>query len=99
MIAMHTEEQARKLWCPMVRYLATFRGADGKLEAAVGYNRGAQDSGMSSARCVASECAMWRWAKDADWISRADKEFQRSGKRIEPERGYCGLAGKPEFAP
>jgi hypothetical protein len=54
---MHTEAEAKELWCPMDR--------TDDLEK----------------RCIASECAMWRW---------------RHGTKI-TRHGYCGLAGRPDY--
>lgn len=49
-----TEEEARKKWCPMVRF------AGQVLEPA--YNR--TNSGITLQqhdKCIASDCMMWRW--------------------------------------
>lgn len=69
---MHTEKEAVKLWCPMARY--------GLREGTVNYQTN------EGALCMASGCAMWRWAQDRPLFS--DEEQDR--------KGYCGLAGKPE---
>lgn len=42
------------------------------------------DGGVQS--CVGSRCAMWRWAEPEPW------------QKFKLRTGYCGLAGKPEFA-
>jgi hypothetical protein len=74
----HTEAEARKFWRPMVRYSTLVSGVSD-----AGSNRwspGAEDreGNPAQSRCIASECAMWRWyAHDAD------------GDRY----GNCGLAG------
>jgi hypothetical protein len=39
-------------------------------------------SGDWTIKCEASKCMMWRWG-----------EFSKSDK----PRGYCGLAGRPQF--
>jgi hypothetical protein len=57
---MHTREQARELWCPLVRY------ACGSEPPA--YNRCDDSdyrsiSNPSACRCIASDCMMWRWGR------------------------------------
>jgi hypothetical protein len=56
-----TEGEAKKKWCPMVRYLAVFTDGTGKRECSGGYNRGYENSGINKSLCLASECMMWRW--------------------------------------
>lgn len=88
-----TEKEAKERWCPMVRYLAIFRAEDGRRETAGSYNRGAQDSALGNAHCVASDCMMWRQIPyDPDLHS------PHRNREPLPRRGYCGLAGKPEGA-
>ena len=42
----------------------------------------------SNTRCIASDCMAWRWYKDnRDEIGMCEMDA--------PERGYCGLSGKP----
>jgi hypothetical protein len=79
---MHTEEQAKELWCPEVR----FSDPQPKLESA---NRWPiKDSSYGTminpkaCHCIASKCAMWRW----------DEMRRNEGHS---NLGYCGLAGKP----
>lgn len=43
---------------------------------------------QTSERCVASDCMAWRW-KPALTIDDGRQE-------VKTERGYCGMAGKPE---
>jgi hypothetical protein len=74
---MHTEEQAKHLWCPMVRHEGDSNGT---------FNRGwcpsnplnsagqAEQSYMCN--CLASGCAMWRWHNPKE-------------KRL----GFCGMSG------
>jgi hypothetical protein len=57
---MHTESEARGLWCPMARtYDADDRGG------ATATNRPLDHYGglgmRTSIQCIASACAMWRW--------------------------------------
>jgi hypothetical protein len=68
---MHTEEEAKKLWCPMVRHEGDSAGS---------FNRGWHSSnplnqtppgdadgaveaihGNYTCNCLASGCALWRW--------------------------------------
>lgn len=84
---MYTPEQAKQLWCPMVRLAR----ADEKGAVAVGqtvFNRvqiGTKDMGAPTAsNCLAAGCAMWRW------LTREDDRIH-----LIPTHGYCGLSGKP----
>lgn len=52
---MHTEEEAKKLWCPHVR-LGDEQGASASINRAWG--RGCPDA----ASCIASKCMAWNWA-------------------------------------
>lgn len=77
----HTEEQAKKLWCPMAR-VARREDLDrdrGPTVIVGGCNTDALGGNRipASCRCVASQCAMWRWAES-----------------YPEDRGYCGLAGQ-----
>jgi len=80
---MHTEKEARKLWCPMVRY------HDGS--SPFPYNRGAETYHRDM-ECCGSRCMMWRWGEE-----RTITEQCYDGSAIVyPEKvGYCGLGGKP----
>lgn len=63
---MHTVEQAKELWCPMVRH----EGGNGG-----SFNRGSlnnnptnRDSAYSKTpiygcQCIGDQCAMWRWGE------------------------------------
>jgi len=51
-----------------------------------------------SCRCIASGCAMWRFAsvEDPYWQRPArPPESLQPAPLIKSDRGYCGLAGKP----
>jgi hypothetical protein len=76
---MHTEEQARELWCPMVRADNAIGGSS---------NRGDRQTFdypyPERIKCIASACAAWRWA---DPTTRYATPTAR--------KGFCGLAGKP----
>lgn len=51
---MHTEEQARELWCPMTR---THVWQEGQSVSG--------NEGQGHGCCLASACAMWRWCDDS----------------------------------
>jgi len=51
------------------------------------------DAHRMEALCRASGCMAWRWVEDAEHNAAADAEFRKTGERIHPDRGYCGLIG------
>lgn len=65
-----TEDDARQKWCPMVRYPLWPDECSG---------------GNEGARCIASDCMMWRWDEDANELAETGFDCV----------GYCGLANKP----
>jgi hypothetical protein len=79
-----TEGQAREKWCPMVRH----SGEDNITD-----NSYFNDRIPPYARCIASECMMWRTVRERVPAKQFPPE---QGIYDEVERGYCGLAGKPE---
>lgn len=72
---MHTEE-AKKKWCPMTKTIA-LSGNDVDKRHIDGL-----------ARCIASECMMWRWNKPR----KAMKWARRNNWVPEKFTGHCGLA-------
>ena len=97
---MHTEADARRLWCPFAR-----------TQAGTTRYGGGPDAGTL---CLGSECAAWRWRRDAytshrhmnpdDDPTSADAmmltdgynfEAERRGLRVyvreHPRTGACGL--------
>ncbi|WP_313632535.1 hypothetical protein [Massilia timonae] len=61
----------------------------------------------TSNRCIADECAMWRWGEYVQELRPKvvdDPAFGPGGKRMTqvsiavPTKGYCGLAGAPVIA-
>ena len=88
---MHTEEQARKLWCPMARGIMDSGGN----RMAFGASGEEPENDDCAAQyeaemadlypCLASGCAMWRW----------ETERNEALETID-WRGQCGLAGKAE---
>ena len=75
-----TEEDARTKWCPMARMAASGNPEPGNIAV----NRWSQDSHEQDPRCIASDCAMWRW--------RIEPQSEEE-KGVLP--GFCGLAGTP----
>ena len=54
-----TEKEAKKKWCPMIRFQI---GLDNAAWQGVAYtNRGEEMRPPESVRCITSECMMWRW--------------------------------------
>lgn len=61
----NTPEQARALWCPMVRLAAVSDGRSSVPDNQSVMNRlqvGIASAVPDAARCIADKCAMWRWA-------------------------------------
>lgn len=114
---MHTEDEAKTKWCPMIR-------ADNVTPL---WHEKKQEPGFTpqaKATCIGSACMAWRWAPnsvhgsspikeaiapqmpppnpDGFWVKGA--EYSRDFDTVMyhwglfPNRGYCGLAGRPEEA-
>ena len=81
---MMTKDKAETKWCPFQRQ--SEQGCGGS------YNR-PSDGGFG---CITSECMAWRWYESPLFQTNAEEEFRRTGKRLSPTEGYCGLAGKPQ---
>lgn len=86
---MQTEEKAREKWCPMARVSDTGGG-----------NRYPHvhdlANGHAFARCLASDCAAWRWANDSDGEPSYHRTKIGEGHYDNAPLGYCGLAGAPQ---
>lgn len=83
---MYTEEEAKTKWCPFARAHAICNGGTLALNRAVG------GGVWTDCRCIASACMAWRWC------GRDPLEAQTLGGTpisTKPEKGYCGLGGKP----
>jgi len=78
----HTEEQASRLWCPMVRHKAGWNGHHADVDRS-GSNY------QYKCNCIADGCAMWRWNEMLMSISFTADSVENL------RTGYCGLAGKP----
>ena len=50
---MHTEDQAKKLWCPMGKYRLYIHD-----DKRINYDSNASQTPL----CIASQCMMWRWS-------------------------------------
>lgn len=93
----HTPEQARELWCPMVR-LAASDGSSVPMGQTV-MNRlqdGRKTTVPDSSRCIADKCAMWRWATADMPPPGAEPGKLVVGVPARLGVGYCGIAGRPE---
>ena len=101
---MHTEDEARRLWCPHA--LGSFRvesARDIPPPAIVSVNRDRFGVALHPCTCLASHCMMWRWAMVPGRMA-GDPGSQATGIRtfneppaptlIRTSHGYCGLAGK-----
>lgn len=89
-----TEEQAREKWCPHVRE-AEYQDAGNSIAT---FNRGPSEQPVRSWNtCLASDCAMWRFARKEIYSASTDGTY--APIRTESDEfetvGYCGLAGKP----
>jgi hypothetical protein len=98
---MRTEDEARKCWCPHVRFLSD---PDGRFAAT---NRVDSETELSetlakplgeingTSRCIASECMAWRWG------DVPNPNYPQHMATTEPPtvksdtHGFCGLAGRP----
>lgn len=76
---MHTEEQAKTLWCPHVRSGNGTPATNCAVNQTIVSGEHARWD-----KCCASACAAWRWA---DPTTRYATPTAR--------KGFCGLAGKP----
>lgn len=94
---MHTDEKARTLWCPMTRVTKTTERGNIKSGATV-LNRIESPDGSAgiptSMLCIASECAMWRWASNG--THAADRAATPTHPAETSQRmGFCGLTAYP----
>lgn len=91
------ESDAKKLWCPFSRVLPDLVVATGTP------NRGYQMGGaLENCRCLGSGCAAWRWAAEFDGTFNTHltgphlETTSKTPNLRRSDRGYCGLAGRPE---
>ena len=86
-----TEEQAKKKWCPMVR----FHVVGGNVWS---NEYGDGEPSQDSTKCIASECMMWREIRTSSGYKFSEPNEDGMVTCLEgPEiiGGYCGLGGKP----
>lgn len=101
MIGGHTPEQAAALWCPMVRTVrweCDKSGSNGKSFGDANAIGGCNSGGMaarnpSSSRCIADNCAMWRWETYYAPPTGAEPGKLVEGVLHRAGTGHCGLAG------
>lgn len=102
---MHTPEQAKELWCPMVRIARREIATEAAIiekptsvmhiperaEIVGGCNSDALGGNRvpASCRCIADQCAMWRWATPPHTQDGIDRSHMQ-------RHGYCGIAGRHE---
>jgi hypothetical protein len=79
---MYSEDEARKLWCPMARVAVDEASANRDIDDTTTF--------ISGCRCIASKCAMWRWGYERMFPGP-------NGDDVIIQTGYCGLAGKYDF--
>lgn len=101
---MHTPEQAKDLWCPMVRISRReplFPGSESMFDVTIvaGCNTDALGGNRvpSSCKCIVDRCAMWRWVPMTESVPTttlgASSEYARTfGVQTVRTHGYCGLA-------
>ncbi len=78
---MYTEEQAKKMWCPMVRSADENGRSFNKV-----WDNDPRYSGYQDTRCMPSECPMWRWSRDVFLkaiTSKRDDRICITGTEIE----------------
>ncbi len=95
---MHTEDEAKKKWCPHVQ-VSVSTGIDGT-EADDNRNSTTHDFDRQPV-CIGSACMAWCWAKvinpehqphDGMWPDKRapnEKELYIDGR----DKGFCGLSG------
>lgn len=66
---MHSEAEAKNLWCPMAR-------ANNVAETAA-VNRNANGEGDGLCYCIASACAAWRW--EPTWDGSGEVKYTERG--------------------
>jgi hypothetical protein len=97
-----TEDEAKTKWCPFARTVqfdvidAGVSSPRNRVQNTKGSNAGTLYADtLAGVKCIASACMAWRWVQDASYRAAADREFQRTGRRLAPSEGFCGLAGAP----
>ena len=83
-----TEDEARKKWCPMVRYVPNRPFSFGRIVAAVNRWIDDEDTQLSPdpCQCIASDCACWVWD--------TEKDYETVQGNIIKAAGHCGLINR-----
>lgn len=108
---MHTPEQARALWCPMVRIarrevitiespaIGGMQSVHEEHHIAAGCNTDALGGCRipASCRCIAEQCAMWRWEHTTASVpttteGASGQQVRTFEQKTVRTHGYCGLA-------
>jgi hypothetical protein len=88
---MHTEQEAKELWCPMVHsrmMVAVAKDEQHSQETRIAIER------LRSQNCIASQCMMWRKHDQIGFGPNGEKrDRDLDGQTRWVDRGYCGLAG------
>lgn len=96
-----TPEEARSLWCPMVRLAAVTEGGSGVMAGQTVMNRlqkkGERTTTPDAAVCIADRCAMWRWERTTrsvrqTTVGASGVDVPTYEQRTVRTHGYCGLA-------
>ena len=91
-----TEAEALKKWCPFAKSRTIeFVSKDGGRETSR-----ITTGDKITVSCIGSACMAWRGKEQPWFTNRAEAEFRRTGRRLEPAGadidGFCGLAGAPQ---
>lgn len=82
-----TEKEAAEKWCPHARVANN----------ATAPNRSADQRHVrEQAMCIGSRCTQWRWRMIDD--PKRSGPGDRMLRLVPTDRGYCGIAGKPDEA-
>ena len=87
---MHSEEEARKKWCPFARVAGVVDGTS--TQGSVSFNRRApfpQKQGEIT-NCIARDCMAWRFS------AVRIVPIPGTGNTRTVSLGYCGLATEPQ---
>ena len=85
---MHTEDQAKELWCPLAR-LVVGHHETGRMSPPCNVTRVSNESQPALHPCIASDCAMWRWGLEVGTTEPSGITVGVQSKT----QGFCGLAG------
>lgn len=105
---LKTEEEARKLWCAHSR-IGRYEGDSSlgiggaavnrfwsELKRWFGWDLEIEELEECSTNCIASQCMAWRWERVRQIVPAKDPRAEQGVRFVDGERGFCGLAGKPD---